>query len=167
MVGPRSAFQPFSHLLTVTFNFPWSLAYIRKLAFGPPCGNYFVCSQHTAPKNTTLAQTQLSQGTDSHLGRVELRRFISCALTKSGYASLEFEPRTSRSSVERATTGSTRPDLQWMTQRICVGFKFNFKNISWKHLTCTVFSMISHVSLFQSKLHFQKVETALRYLYLL
>ena len=43
----------FSHPLT--FNFLWSLGYIRKLVFVSPWGNYFtpdfVCSQHTAPRN--------------------------------------------------------------------------------------------------------------------
>ena len=56
LIGPLSAIQPFSHPLT--FNFPWSLGFIRKLAFGSPWGNYFttgfVCIQHTAPKNIKL-----------------------------------------------------------------------------------------------------------------
>ena len=53
LVGPLSAIQPFNHPLT--FNFSWSLGYIRKLAFGSPWGNYFtpgfVFSQHTMPRN--------------------------------------------------------------------------------------------------------------------
>ena len=39
-----------------------------------------VCSQHMAPGNVKLVQAQTSQGTNSHLGRVEPRRIISCAL---------------------------------------------------------------------------------------
>ena len=38
LIGPLSVIQPFSHPLT--FNFPWSLGYIRKLAFGSRWGNY-------------------------------------------------------------------------------------------------------------------------------
>ena len=51
-VGPLSAIQSFSQPST-TFNFPWPLGYIRKLAFRSPGGSYFtpgfVCSQHTPP----------------------------------------------------------------------------------------------------------------------
>ena len=93
--GSYSAFQPPFD----PFNFPWSLGYIRKLAFGSPWGNYFtpgfVCSQHTAPRNIKLAQTQPSQSTSSHLGRVETLKFISCALRNSRKASVGFEPQTS------------------------------------------------------------------------
>lgn len=57
------------------FDFPLSLGYIRKLAFRFPWENYFttgfVCSQQTAPGNVKLAQTQDSQGTNSHLGEVK------------------------------------------------------------------------------------------------
>ena len=53
LVGPLSAIQPFSHLLTC--NLPWSLGYIRKLEFVSPWENYFtpgfMCSQHMAPRN--------------------------------------------------------------------------------------------------------------------
>ena len=70
MVGPVLALQPFNHP-----NFPWSFGYIRKLAFESPWGNYFtpglVCRQYTAHMNIKLAQTPPSQGTNSHLGRVE------------------------------------------------------------------------------------------------
>ena len=55
--GLLSAIQPPFN----TFNFHWSLGYIRKLAFGSCWGNYFspsfVCSQHMAPRNIKLAQT--------------------------------------------------------------------------------------------------------------
>ena len=64
-------------------NFPWTLVYIKKLAFGFPWENYFtpgfVCSQHTAQ----LAKTPPSQGTYSHLGRMEPWRYISCAQRNS------------------------------------------------------------------------------------
>ena len=78
LLGPLSAIHPFSHPLT--FNFLWSLSYIRKLAFWSPWVNYFsfVCSQHTAPRNIKLAHTLPSQGTNSHLGRAEPLRLISC-----------------------------------------------------------------------------------------
>ena len=46
-------------------------------------GKLFHCSQHTIPKNIKHAQTQPSQGTNSHLVRVEPRRFISCTLRNS------------------------------------------------------------------------------------
>ena len=109
-VGPHPVIQPFSH--RSTFIFPWSLGYIRKLTFGSPWGYYFtpgfVCSQHTAPMNIKLAQIQPSKGTTSHIGRVEPRRYISCALRNSRKASVGFEPRTSRSAAERATTGPMR-----------------------------------------------------------
>ena len=39
LVGPLSTIQPFSHPLT--FNFPWSFGYIRKLVFGSPFGKLF------------------------------------------------------------------------------------------------------------------------------
>ena len=72
----------------------------RKQTFGSPWENHFtpgfVCSQHTAPRNIKLAQTHPSWCTNSHLGRVESRRFIPCALRNSRYASEGFEPRTSR-----------------------------------------------------------------------
>ena len=78
LVGLLSAIQPFS--LPLTLNFSWSLDYIRELVFGSPSGNYFtpsfVCSQHTAPRNIKLAQTQPSQGTNSHIGRVKSWGFI-------------------------------------------------------------------------------------------
>ena len=55
--------------------------------FCSPWTNYFtpgfVCGQHTAPGNIKLAQTPLSQGTNSYLGRVDPRRFISCAQRNS------------------------------------------------------------------------------------
>ena len=64
----------------LTFNFPWLLGYIRKLAFGTPWGNYFtpgfVCSQYKAPRNIKLSQTKTSHGTNSHLGPVEPRVFL-------------------------------------------------------------------------------------------
>ena len=72
LVGPLSAIQPFNHPLT--FNFPWSLGYIRKSTFRVSPGEtislpfFFV-----APRNFKLAQTPPSQGTNSHLDRVELR----------------------------------------------------------------------------------------------
>ena len=82
LVGPLLDIQP-----PYDINFSWSLDYIRKLAFGSPMINYFtpgfVCSQHAAPKNIKLAQTLSSKGTNSHLGRVEARRFISCAQRNS------------------------------------------------------------------------------------
>ena len=56
------------------------------------------------PKNIKLAQTPPSEGTNSHLGRVEPRRSISCVQRNSRNASVGFEPQTSRSAVERATT---------------------------------------------------------------
>ena len=85
LVGPLSAIQPFNHPLT--FNFPWSLGYIRKLAFGSPWGNYFtpgfVCSQHTVPRNIKLAQKQPSQGTNSHLLSSRASEIHFCALRNS------------------------------------------------------------------------------------
>ena len=70
LVGPLSAILSFGDPLT--FNFHWSLGYIRKLAFGSPAGNSFtlgfVCSQHTEPRNIKFAQTPLSKGTNSHIG---------------------------------------------------------------------------------------------------
>ena len=80
LVRSLSVIQPFNHPLT--FNFPKSLGYIRKLAFRSLWGNYFtlgfVCIHKTAPSNILHRQ-----GTNSHLGRVEPRRFISCALRNS------------------------------------------------------------------------------------
>ena len=115
LVRPLSAIQPFSHPLT--FNLPWSLGYIRKLAFWSPWGNYFnpgfLCRQQKASRNIKLAQIQPSQGNNSHLDRVESQRFISCSLRNSCQAHVGSEPRTSRSAVERATTGSTRPVYQY------------------------------------------------------
>ena len=65
LVGSLTAFQPYSHPLT--FNFSWSLGYIKKLVFGSPFGNYFtpgfVRSQHTAPRNIKHAQTLPFHGT--------------------------------------------------------------------------------------------------------
>ena len=108
LVGPLATIQPY-------INFPWSLGYLRKLAFGSSRGNYFthdfVWKQHTAPRNITVDQTLLpSQGTNSQLGQVELRGFISSAQRNSRQASVGFKSRTSRSAVERTTTGPTRPD---------------------------------------------------------
>ena len=61
---------------------PGHWATLKKLVFGSSWGNYFifgfVFSQHTAPRNIKLTQTQRSQGTKSHIGRVEPRIFISC-----------------------------------------------------------------------------------------
>ena len=54
-------------------------------------------------------QTQSSQGTNSHLGRVEPRRCIYCAMRNSWQASVGLEPRTSRSRVKPATTDPMRP----------------------------------------------------------
>ena len=78
-----SAVQPLFNI-----NFPWSLDYIRKLAFGSSWGNYFtpgfVCSQHTAPRNTQLVQAQPSQGTNSHLlsnGASEIHFFCPVKFT--------------------------------------------------------------------------------------
>ena len=118
LVGPLSAIQPYN--LSWTFNFPWSLFYIMKLAFWSPGGKYFtsgvVCSQHMAPGNIQHAQTQTSQDTNSHLGRVEPRRFICCAQRNSRQASEGFEPRTSRSAGECTTTGPTRVFLVFNRQ---------------------------------------------------
>ena len=54
----------------LTNNFPWSMGYIRKLAFESPWGYYltpgFVCIQHTEPRNIKLAQTPPAQGTWIH-----------------------------------------------------------------------------------------------------
>ena len=50
----------------------------RHLFIESPRGNYFtpglVCSQHTAPMNITLAQTPSSQGTNSHIVRLDTPR---------------------------------------------------------------------------------------------
>ena len=116
LVGPLSAIQPLIHPLT--FNIPWSLGYSRKLDFGSPWGNYFtigfVCSQHNYSNQEyqTCTDTALSGYLNSHLGRVEPRRFNSCALRNSRYASVEFEPWISRSAVKCATTEPTRPDRE-------------------------------------------------------
>ena len=80
LVRLLSAVQPFSHHLT--FNFPWSLfwGYIRKLAVGSPLGNNlrslpgFVYSHH----NIKLAQTQPSQGINTHLGGLESQTNFFC-----------------------------------------------------------------------------------------
>ena len=78
LVEPLSAIQPFSYPFDI--NFPRSLDYIRKLAFGSPWGNYivfhsrFMCSQHTSPRN--IKPTQTYQATNSYLGRAEPRGFI-------------------------------------------------------------------------------------------
>ena len=110
LVRPLSAIQSFSHPLT--FNFSLSLGYMRKLALRSPRGNYFtsgfVCSQHTAPRNIRLTQSPPSQGTNSHLGQVEPRKFIACVLRHLRKASAEFEPWTSHSAVKRTTTGPNR-----------------------------------------------------------
>ena len=53
-------------------------------------------------------QTPPSQGTNSHLSRVEPRRFIYCAQRNSRSASVAFEPGTSVFAVERVTTGPTK-----------------------------------------------------------
>ena len=76
----------------------------------------FVCSQHTAPRNIELAQTQSSQCTNSHLGRVEPQRFISCALRNSRKASVGFKPQT---------------DLQANAPRLnSGGYKQTYKRVS-------------------------------------
>ena len=50
---------------TLTFNFPWSFDYIRKLAFGSPWGNYFtpgfVQPTYGAQEYQTCTGTALSQ----------------------------------------------------------------------------------------------------------
>ena len=81
LVGP--AFQPFSHPLTFTLLHKETSVWIslRKLFHSQYC-----CSQHTVPRNIKLAQTPQFQGTNSHLGRVEPRRFISCAQRNSLWA---------------------------------------------------------------------------------
>ena len=67
-----SAFQPPFDIKCL-----WSLGFIGKLAFGSPLGNSrFVRSHHMAPRNIKLAQTLPSQGTNSHIGRVESLIFI-------------------------------------------------------------------------------------------
>ena len=59
-------------------NSPGSSVYIRKLASGLP-GGTFLCSKNKAPRNIKLAQTPPTPCANLHLGRVEHRRFISCA----------------------------------------------------------------------------------------
>ena len=108
MIGPR--IQPFSHPLT--FNFPWSLGYIRKLAFGSPWGSYFtpgfVCSQHMAPRNINLHR--------HHLLRVPIHTLVEWSLGDSFlmpreiYCQCRFKPRTSQSAVESSTTGQMHLD---------------------------------------------------------
>ena len=79
-VFDRAAFSYSVVQPPLDINFPWSLGYIRKLAFrslGKSFHLQFVWSQQMVPKNIKLAQTLFSQGTNSHLGWVEPLRFIS------------------------------------------------------------------------------------------
>ena len=46
LVRPLATIQPFIYPLK--FNFPWSLGYIRKLAFRSPWGNYFGAMEYLA-----------------------------------------------------------------------------------------------------------------------
>ena len=81
-VGSLSTIRPLSHPLTLTSSRHWAI--LGNLCSGLPGTTQFilgfVCSQHTAPRNIKPAQTQTSSSrvTNSHLGRVERRRFISC-----------------------------------------------------------------------------------------
>ena len=104
MVGSFSAIQP-----PFDINSPCSFGYIRKLAIEFPYGNYFttffVCTQHKAPRSIRLTETILL------LGRVEPRRFFSCALINSCQASVGFEPGFIWSSIECTTTGLMCPSV--------------------------------------------------------
>ena len=105
-LGSQNCFQLFSH--TLTFKLPWSLGYIRKLVFVSPWGKYFtssfMCSQHTVPRNSKLAQTPTSQSINSNLGQVEPQRFISCALRNPCKVRVTSEPQTSQSADVCATS---------------------------------------------------------------
>ena len=89
-----------------------------------------------APMNIKLTQTQFSQGTNSQRGRVEPRRYISCALRNSREASLKFEPRSSRSAVERAATGPTRPIT--CLHEVCLMLAFYYMGSNMPIATCPV-----------------------------
>ena len=77
LIGPLSAIQP-----TFDINFLWSLGTIMKVAYESPWGYYFTpdlfAANITAPMIIKLAQTPLSQGTNSCIGGADPRRFISC-----------------------------------------------------------------------------------------
>ena len=107
LVGPLSAIQPFSHPLTL--NFPWSLGYIKKLAFGSPYSLPVLCAANML-EYLNCTDTALSgyQFTPQQCGVSEI---ISCALRNSRQAGVGFEPRISRSVGECATTGPTHPDI--------------------------------------------------------
>ena len=99
-VNPLSANHPFSRHFT--FNFPWSLGAVGKLNFTP----VFVWSQHTALRNIKILSGY--QFTSWSSGTLEIHFLCSEKFT---LASVGFETRTSRSAVERATTGPTRTDI--------------------------------------------------------
>ena len=59
-----SSIKPFNHPLTL--NFPWSLGYMKKLAFGSSVGNYLLPVLCTAKEYQTCTDTP-SQCTNSHI----------------------------------------------------------------------------------------------------
>ena len=109
-VGLLSAIQP-----PFDINLPWSLGYIGIYHLGLPgetISLWFV-SQHMPPRNLKFAQTPPSEGTNSHLSRVEPWRFISCAKRNLSKARVRFEQQTSCCEVECASTGSMHPVVRY------------------------------------------------------
>ena len=98
LVGPLLAIQSFSHPLT--FNFPWSLGYTRKLEFESPWGNYFTQPTYDAQKYQTCTDTTLSwyQFTPWSSRASEIH-FLCPKNFTSGQCRIR---TTSRSAVERA-----------------------------------------------------------------
>ena len=88
LLGPLLAIQPFSHPLIFDLPGHWAtLRYIRNKCSGLPgltISLSVLCAANVkAPSNILLAETQPSQSTNSHLGRIEPRRLISCAVKNS------------------------------------------------------------------------------------
>ena len=114
LVGPLSAIRPFSrHLLTFKLHLPWSLGYIRKLTLGPHLGKLFqfrFCKQPTySPQEyQTCTNTALLGYQFTHWLSIVSEIHLLCP--DSRLASIGFEPRTSQSAGERATTGPISPD---------------------------------------------------------
>ena len=74
--GPRSDIQSFSHPLTLTSTGHWAALGNKRSSLPGETISLLVLCAAKAPGNIKPAKTGPSQCTSSHLGRVQLRRFI-------------------------------------------------------------------------------------------
>ena len=90
----------------IDINFPWSLGYIRKLAFGSPWGNSrFLCAVNVRRPGISNLQRHCPL-------MVPIHTLVEWSLGDSFHVPREINVRPGKDSnngVERATTGTTRP----------------------------------------------------------